>query len=103
MANAREAHTATLLPSGKVLVTGGLNGYTALASVELYDPVTNSWSTMASMSVPRENHTATLLPNGDVVVIGGDDGTNPLASSRVVQPAREKCRHSDLGEFDPGI
>lgn len=32
------SHTATLLPSGKVLVAGGFNATGALASAELYDP-----------------------------------------------------------------
>ncbi len=36
----RYNHTATLLPNGKVLVAGGFNNATALASCELYDPDT---------------------------------------------------------------
>src|SRR4051794_6819090 len=36
----RYAHTATLLPSGKVLVAGGWNDSTSFASAELYDPAT---------------------------------------------------------------
>jgi hypothetical protein len=36
---AREEQTATLLPSGKVLVTGGhANFFHLIASAELYDP-----------------------------------------------------------------
>jgi hypothetical protein len=38
LGTARELHTATLLPSGKVLVAGGLNSTTGyLTSAELYD------------------------------------------------------------------
>jgi N-acetylneuraminic acid mutarotase len=74
MAAARFDHTATLLPSGKVLVTGGLAGplpFGSLASSELYDPVTDSWSAAAPMIGSRTRHTATLLPDGRVLVVGG--------------------------------
>jgi len=70
--NAREAHTATLLPSGKVLVTGGTDipGYT-ISSSELYDPAKENWSFTGSLNYARKGHTATLLPNGKVLVAGG--------------------------------
>ncbi|CAF5045847.1 unnamed protein product, partial [Rotaria sp. Silwood1] len=61
MATPREYHTATLLNSGKVLVTGG-EGYTGyMAKCEIYDPSTGQWHTAASMTTPRAFHTATLL------------------------------------------
>ena len=74
MATARYVHTATLLPSGKVLVAGGLNsGY--LTSAELYDPATGTWSSTGAMATARYYHTATLLPNGKVLVAGGYNGS----------------------------
>ena len=86
MSVARCNHTATLLLDGKVLVTGGYTGYgqTALASTELYDPVSLTWSKAADMATPRYNHTATLLPNGKVLIVGG---TNPtLTSAELYDP-----------------
>jgi N-acetylneuraminic acid mutarotase len=73
MASARRSHTATLLPSGKVLVTGG-NGGSVLDSAELYDPDTRSWSPVASMSSARQYHSATLLDSGELLITGGVNG-----------------------------
>jgi hypothetical protein len=67
MSTARNEHTATLLPNGKVLVAGGL----FLSSAELYDPGSGTWTTTGSMSNARRQHTATLLPSGQVLVAGG--------------------------------
>ena len=85
---ARENHTATLLANGEVLVTGGDNftdGF--LASAELYNPATGSWTLTGSMSVPRFDHEAVLLQNGQVLVAGGYDGSNCLASAELYNPA----------------
>jgi hypothetical protein len=74
MTDARFDHTATLLNNGKVLVTGGLNANSngvATATAELYDPVSGTFTTTASMSSPRETHVATLLNDGNVLVTGG--------------------------------
>jgi hypothetical protein len=60
-----------LLPNGKVLVAGGLGTGGYLASAELYDPASGSWSATGSLGTPREFHTATLLPNGKGLVAGG--------------------------------
>ena len=67
MAKARTYHTATLLPSGKVLVAGGDKNSTA----EVYDPATGSFSIIGGMEIARSGHTATLLPDGSVLVAGG--------------------------------
>jgi N-acetylneuraminic acid mutarotase len=92
----RSLHTTTLLPNGKVLVTGGawsfqdghLLNAVALASAEVYDPATGTWSATGSMSVPRRGHTATLLPDGKVLVTGGGNFSGPLlASAEVYDPA----------------
>ena len=88
MATARWAHTATLLSSGRVLVTGGITGGAALASAELYDPVSTTWAATGSMHVARASHTATVLGSGaTVLVAGGDDNTQALSSAEVYSTA----------------
>jgi N-acetylneuraminic acid mutarotase len=84
---ARNDHTATLLPNGKVLVAGG----SGLNSAELYDPATGTWSVTGSLNIARVGHTATLLPNGKVLVAGGlFDGppsTSYTKSAELYDPA----------------
>jgi large repetitive protein len=76
-------HTATLLPNGKVLVAGGYGGQfnQALASAELYDPASGTWTPTSSLSVARGGHTATLLPDGKALVAGGQNDTNGFLAS----------------------
>jgi hypothetical protein len=86
LATPREFATATTLASGKVLVVGGLNGTTPLASAELYDPAAGTWSAAASLATARSGQTATLLGNGKVLVVGGLGASGPLASAELYDP-----------------
>ena len=66
----RDEHTATLLADGRVLVAGGTDSNNdALASAELYDPETGSWSPTGNLLKPLTGHTATLLGDGRVLVV----------------------------------
>jgi len=73
MVTARDMHSASLLPNGRVLIAGGENSSAngAFAAAELYDPSSNTWSAAADMHAPRLGHTATLLKNGKVLVAAG--------------------------------
>lgn len=91
---ARRFHTATLLPNGKVLVTGG-EGTTGVstASAELYDPSTELWTVTGQMSTGRIYHAASLLPSGKVLITGGQLSQNsilPYLTAEIYDPATEK-------------
>ncbi len=83
----RSAHTATLLPDGRILLAGGMVSVTGeevlAASAELYDPKTGRSTPTGDMSVARAGHTATLLSHGDVLLTGG----GVTSSAELYQPA----------------
>ena len=87
MATARYGHTATLLPAGNVLVTGGWTGPNATASAELYNPTMGTWTATGNMTAARHSQTATLLPSGKVLAAGGWTGTSVIASAEVYDPS----------------
>lgn len=89
---------AALLPNGQVLIAGGLSGdeMYSNALADLYDPLTNAWTTTASMSIARSDFTLTLLQNGKVLAAGGMTpptpppllpALNPTASAEIYDPA----------------
>jgi hypothetical protein len=86
MTASRAAHTATLLPDGRVLITGGLTG---LASTEIFDPTTETFTPAGNLSVARAGHSATLLSNGKVLIAGGYNGSY-LASAELYDPVAKR-------------
>jgi hypothetical protein len=56
-------HTATLLPSGKVLIVGDGTG----AGAKVYDPSAGTF-VATHVCTARKGHTATLLPDGKVLI-----------------------------------
>ncbi|NKI70683.1 hypothetical protein GN109_14745 [Collimonas pratensis] len=102
---ARYAGAATLLPNGKAFVTGGSN-YTAGNSVtvfentaELFDPDTQTWSSISSMTDARSYTAATLLPNGRVLIAGGmGNGGIYLSTAELYDPDSNTWMYTpDLG------
>lgn len=87
MAFPRGEHTLVLLPDGNVLAVGGTIGASepqnAVLAAELWNATTETWGTLASMSVPRMYHsTAVLLPDARVLAAGG----NNYPSAQVFSP-----------------
>jgi PA14 domain/Domain of unknown function (DUF1929)/Glyoxal oxidase N-terminus len=99
MAFARRQMNATLLPDGKIFVSGGTsgNGFNdacdAVFAAEIWDPVTEQFTTVASAAERRLYHsTAILLLDGRVLVGGGG------------QPSGENCPdadHSNVEFYSP--
>ena len=70
----RRDHTATWIPSNKVVIIGGSSGTTPLCSIEIWDPLVGTFQLLpVSLAFCRQDHTATLLPSGKILVAGGYD------------------------------
>jgi Galactose oxidase, central domain/Kelch motif len=96
MGTARAFFTATLLPDGRVLVAGGgppQYGHPGpdLATAELYDPKSGTFTPTGSMTTTREDHSATLLRDGRVLIAGGNDkADHAVASAELYDPKTGK-------------
>jgi hypothetical protein len=99
MTTPRSGHTATLLPTGQVLIAGGKHATRIgapeprLDSAELYDPDTDTFAATGSMTAARFMHAATQLPDGRVLIAGGYGHNNVLASAEIYDPS--------TGTFNP--
>ncbi len=86
----RFGHTATLLTNGSVLVVGGYSdsaGSNLVATAELYNPVSGTFTSTSSPNIPRAYHTATLLGNGKVLISGGEiTGSQTTKSTEFYDP-----------------
>ena len=98
---ARQYHTATLLPNGKVLVAGGYGsgGVGWLIDCQLYDPQKGEFIETGRLATRRDAHTATLLPNGKVLIAGGEEVNEGgfsvlLASAELYDPATGLFSHT---------
>jgi hypothetical protein len=104
LVNYHSAPTATLLPSGKVLVAGGDigDGDGPSSSAELYNPDTGTFAaTAGGLTTGREGHSATLLSDGTVLIAGGHGavpvsggGYDNLSSTEVYDPISDAFRPS---------
>jgi hypothetical protein len=90
MVDPRFAHTATLLKNGRVLLVGGFTSlapdFTATASADIYDPETDTCTSVAPMGEPRVYHTAALLRDGRVLIAGGATVDAPTAGADLFDP-----------------
>jgi hypothetical protein len=102
----RYYHTATELPSGKILVTGGRTSdwSTLFSSAELYDPATETWSPTTPMATAHAHHTTVRLDSGKVLVVGGNQPVGrfgPIGPSAEVYDPETATWSAVSGFFTP--
>ena len=87
----RSGHTATLLPDGRVLITGGMRrNQDFYQSAELFDPATGKFSATSEMLIARVGHVAVLLGSGKVLIAGGWIGHSVTDEAELYDPATGK-------------
>lgn len=94
MTTPRTGHTITTLLDGRILIVGGWDGrvpITLLATAEVFDPETLTFTPTGSMSVARNGHAAARLADGRVLITGGDESL--ASSAEIYDPA--------TGRFSP--
>lgn len=108
---AREGPTLLLLHDGRVLVSGGIGPTagsnprgapggpncgivcpTQVNALEIYDPVSNTWTNIGDLPTPCYGYALTVLPSGMVLLTGGstDTGTGPIYGNYLLDPTTLK-------------
>jgi hypothetical protein len=88
----RYFHNLVNLPDGKVLAIGGsdndgTNSPTGTLPIEMWDPATETWTTLGPLNVIRNYHsTAILLPDGRILISGGNAGNTPNKNAEIFSP-----------------
>lgn len=89
MLEGRYTPAVGLLPGGKVLISGGFNGGSALNTAERYDPASGTFEKLAATQVIPHGEQATVtLPDGHILLVGGWNSTaHGLKSLELFDPA----------------
>ncbi len=84
----RRGHQATLLLSGDVLVSGGVDiNLQLVPQAEIYHAGSGTWTVSGTMNNPRTGHTAIRLPAGNVLAAGGSAPVTLVTSAELFDPA----------------
>ncbi len=88
----QHANTAAVaVINDKIYVAGGNGPNMNQTELEVYDPAMNTWTQLASMSVPR-NHTGGAAINGKFYVVGGRPGDTAASALEVYDPMTNQWR-----------
>jgi hypothetical protein len=86
MTSIRYGPATASLPDGRVLIAGGYDNTEDVATAEVFNPSSGTFSPVGSMSEPRELTATAPLPDGRVLVAGGYDNGDPIATSDIFNP-----------------
>src|SRR5437870_4837906 len=86
MSSSRTGGSAVLLQDGRAAIAGGQNGSLVSSTIEIFDPVADSFSFAGTLCSPRAQHAMAVLADGRVIIIGGSNGTVPGASTDIFDP-----------------
>jgi len=101
---ARESSVAAPLPNGQVLIAGGYNISGFLASAELFNPASDTFTALrasgsSELHIARDGAIAAPLPDGQVLIAGGysynafdPDYSSVLRSAELFNPASDTFR-----------
>jgi hypothetical protein len=95
MSTTRIGHKAILLPTGKVLLLGGIPAVQNLhdqppnpSYAEEYDSATQNISPVPGLRISQAKYTATLLTSGKILIAGGvNEQGHPTSEAGLVDPA----------------
>ena len=93
MREARSAFELAKLSDGRVLAVGGRGrGSSVLASTEVYDPASETWTAQGNMTFARASFALARLSDGRVLVAGGrGESSQMLNSSEVTIQSCRSC------------
>ena len=98
MAVPRVAAAVVILSDGRVLAAGGWNRCgTVYDSVEVFDPVTETWTQAGELNVPRYAAAPLLLPDGRVLLAGFDVLPAPVVADHALHGRLEVAGHGGIG------
>jgi hypothetical protein len=93
---ARQEAATAVLPGGRVLIVGGVDGNgNVLASAEIFDPTTDTFTALPAsgatqLQTPRDRPVAAPLPDGRVLIAGGRNSQNEqLQSAEIFDPSTD--------------
>jgi hypothetical protein len=112
LATGRHSHTASMLPDGRVLIVGGWSGSVTtggahtgkpVATAEVYNVATGTFSAAGSLANARFRHAAATLPDGKILIAGGSDSADPSTQTAEPRPlASVELYDPAAGSLSPG-
>jgi hypothetical protein len=86
MAQGRYETYLVRLPTAKVFVAGGRGSTGYLATAEIFDPATMTWTLQSPMKTARADHSTVVMSDGRVMAVAGS-GITSLSSCEIWDPA----------------